>query len=145
MGYRISGASRSNSGAILKAEIVNTRRSRRSADCARAFGSRSNVALPLNAQREGGSEVLSGPTQARRYETTFRPHEADVSDVGYKFVENRDHVRMAEFIGKRDLRKQANSNSRQNTRPDRFDTVGRKISIDGHAESTIWSYKGPIR
>jgi hypothetical protein len=75
MGYRISDPSRSNPGAILKAEIVNTRRSRRGADCARAFGSRNKVAFPLNAQREGGSEVLSAPTQARRYETTFRPYQ----------------------------------------------------------------------
>jgi hypothetical protein len=34
-------------------------------------------------------------------------------------LNNRDHVRMSEFIGKRDLGKQANSNTGQNTSPDR--------------------------
>jgi hypothetical protein len=80
----------------------------------------------------------------RNYETTFRPDEAYVSDVAYEFLENGDHVRMSEFIGKRDLSKQANSNTGQHTGPDRFDTVGRKISANGHAESTFWPYKGQL-
>ena len=57
---------------------------------------------------------------ACRYKTTFRPDEAYVSDVAYKFVENRDHVRMPEFIGERDLGKQANSNTGQNSQPGSF-------------------------
>jgi hypothetical protein len=87
--------------------------------------------LPLNAQREGGSKVLSGPTQARRYETTFRPDEAHVSDVAYKFVENRDHVRMAEFIGKRDCFRLHRALSQMRRKDAKFvdlSLVGAKVS-----------------
>src|SRR5471030_2667722 len=99
----------------------------------------------LNTLREGRSKKVGHSTHARRYIPTFWPDDAYVSDVSYKFVENRDHVRMPEFIGKRDTGKQANSNAGQNTGPDCFDTVGRKISANGHAESTFRPDKRPIR
>jgi len=51
---------------------------------------------------------------------------------------------MPEFISKRDLGEQADSNTGQNTSPDRFDTVGREIATNGYAESTLWPDKRPI-
>jgi hypothetical protein len=42
---------------------------------------------------------------ACRHEPALRPDEADVSDVVQKFVEYRDHARMIELIGERDLGK----------------------------------------
>ena len=102
-------------------------------------------AVCLDTLGEGRSKKVSRAAHACRYKPTFWPDEAYVSDVAYKFVENRDHVRMPEFIGKRDLGKQANANTGQNTGPDRFDTVGRKISANWDAESTFRSYKRPIR
>jgi hypothetical protein len=77
----------------------------------------------LNTLWEGHSKVVSCTSHACRYVPTFWPDEAYVSDVDYKFFENHDHVRMQEIISKRDLGKQANSNTGQNTSPDRFDAV----------------------
>src|SRR5471030_482200 len=91
----------------------------------------------LNTLWQRRSKKISHAAHARRYISTFWPDEAYVSDVSQKFVENRDHVRMPEFIGKRDSGKEANSNTGQNAGPDRFDTVGRKIAANGHAESTF--------
>src|SRR5471032_2594217 len=99
----------------------------------------------LNTLWEGRSKKVGHAEHARRYIPTFWPDEAYVAGVSYKFVENRDHVRMPEFIGKRDTCEQADSNTGQNTGPDRFDTVGRKISANGHAESTFRPDKRPIR
>ena len=99
----------------------------------------------LNALWKRLGKKLRRAAHSRRYKSTFWPDEADVPDVAYKFVENPDHVRMPEFIGKRNLGEQANSNASENTSPDRFDTVGRKISANWDAESTFRSYKRPIR
>lgn len=44
---------------------------------------------------------------------------------------------MAELISKGNLGEQADSNTAQNGGPDRFDTVGREIPLNRHAESTV--------
>jgi hypothetical protein len=98
----------------------------------------------LNTLWESHGKIVSRTSHACRYIPTFWPDEADVSDVDYKFFEYRDHVRMPEFISKRDLGEQADSNTGQNTSPDRFDTVGREIATNGYAESTLWPDKRPI-
>ena len=101
--------------------------------------------LSLNTPRYGLREKIGHPAHARRDETAFRPDDADVSDVAYIVLENPDVVRRSEFIGERDPGEQANSGTGENGSPDRFDTVGRKVSTNGHAESTLWTGKGPIR
>ena len=111
----------------------------------KTIGSVPSRAIDLNALWEGGGKKVSHATHARRDIPAFWPDEAYVAGVYYKFVENRDHVRMPEFIGKRYTGKQANSNTGQNAGPDCFDAVRRKIAANRHAESAFRPNKRPVR
>lgn len=99
----------------------------------------------LNALWEGSSKKVGHATHARRNIPAFWPDEADVAGVSYEFVEDRNHVRMPEFIGKGDTGKQADSNTGQNAGPDGFNAVRRKIATNRHAESAFRADKRPVR
>jgi hypothetical protein len=81
--------------------------------------------VSLNTLWKGRCKKIRRTAHACRHEATFWPDEAHISNVAYKFVENRDHIRMPEFIGKRDLGEQTDSDAREDAGPDRFDAVGR--------------------
>jgi hypothetical protein len=133
-----------------EAAIATVQASTMMSECVRhaAFpegSARRLISVCLNTPWEGRSKKVCRAAHPCRYKPTLWPNEAYVSGVAYEFLKNRDHVRMSEFIGKRDPGKQANSDTGQNTGPDRFDTIGRKISANGHAESTFRPYERPIR
>lgn len=100
--------------------------------------------LGINTPRNCLSEEIGDSSHARRYKAAPWPDEADVSGVAHEFVENGDDFGISKIIGERDLGKPADSHTGQHTGPDRFDTVGRKISAHWHAESTFWPHKRPM-
>src|SRR5213076_1955762 len=113
---------RGTSGAIIKRTSV-AGASTRSRPRGVPLG-RSRIAwhvVSLNTLHESRSKEVRHLAHARRNETTFRPDEAYVSDIADEFVENGDHVRVSELIGKRDLGKKANPDTGQHTSSDRFE------------------------
>ena len=99
----------------------------------------------LGSLRNGRREEIGHLADAGRNETAFWPDEAYISDIAHKFLEDRNDIGMPEFISKGNLGEHANSNTGQNGGPDRFDTVGREIPLNRHAESTFLPHKRPIR
>ena len=80
-----------------------------------------------------------------RNEPAFGPDEAYIPDVAHKIVKDGDDIGMTEFISKRNLGEQANSNTGQNRSPDRFDTVRREIPLNRTLNSTFSPHERPIR
>jgi hypothetical protein len=54
----------------------------------------------LNAVPKCRCKKISRATHACRYVPTLRPYETYVSGVSDKFLKDRDHVRVPQFVGK---------------------------------------------
>jgi hypothetical protein len=73
---------------------------------------------------QGLRKEIRHPAHARGHETPFRPDEAHVSPLCYEVLEDRDDVRISEFIGNQKFGEQTNSSPCQNSGTDRLDAVG---------------------
>lgn len=103
-------------------------------------GQASNAGCASGRLTPCAKSAPGGPWQNTRWRGA---HEAHISDVADEFLQNRDHVRMPQLVGKRNLRKQADPDTGQNSSTDRFHAVRRKIATGRHAEPAFWPYKGP--
>jgi hypothetical protein len=99
----------------------------------------------LSSLWNGLREEIGHLANAGRNETTFWPNETYISGIVHKFSEDRNYVGVPELIRKGNLGEQANTDTGQNRSPDRFDTVGRQVSPNRHAESTFSPHERPIR
>ena len=78
----------------------------------------------LSSPRNGLREEIGHLTDTGWDEAAFRPDQVYVSNFAYKFLQDRNDIMMLEFINKGNLGEHANSNTGQNSGPNRFDTVG---------------------